>query len=199
MTNTSATGGYLAPAAAPTPAEGPALNDVLQAWIVGITGLAGDMVRPVWQAEPPNIPDAGTAWCAFWTRIDEADTYPFVGFDGQAANLQRHERIRLLCSFYDLGESGRAWELASLMRDGTAIAQNREPMLAAGIGLVGCSPLVALPSLFKERWLMRVDLPIDLRRQVDRSYPVLSVLSAKAEIDTDVGYGPISLDVSQKP
>ena len=200
MANTSATGGPLVPAAAPAPLEGRGLNDFLQAWIVGITGLPGRLVRPAWQAEPPNIPDAGTAWCAFAVTIEGADTYPFVGLeqDGLSSTLQRHEVLALLCSFYDLGESGLAQGLAAQMRDGTAIPQNLEYLLAQGMGLIGCEPTVFLPPLFKERWMMRVDVAVRLRRQVDRTYPVLSVLSGQIELNTDVSLPPREITVTNQ-
>src|ERR1700694_2060232 len=125
----SSTGGYLIPSAAPAPLEGQALLDFLQGVIVGITGLAGTMVRPVWQSGPPNIPDAGTAWCAFRITTRPSSTFPHVKHDpaGQGADaLQRHEALHVLCSFYDLGSGGQADGLAALLRDGLSIPQNRE-------------------------------------------------------------------------
>src|SRR3979409_241705 len=124
----SSTGGYLIPSGAP-PLEGQALLDFLQGVIVGITGLDGTMVRPVWQSEPPNIPDAGEAWCAFRITTRPSDKFPYVkhNADGQGADaLQRHEELHVLCSFYDLGSGGLADGLCAQLRDGLSIAQNRE-------------------------------------------------------------------------
>lgn len=190
MPNTSATGGPLTPAAVPAPLEGEALNDFLQEWIVGIVGLAGAMVRPRYQAEPPNIPAAGAAWMAFGTTTRPNDTFPAVWHDSEgdgADTLQRHETINILCSFYDLGTNGLADKYAALLRDGLAIAQNLAPLAAAGMGLVECGETVAVPSLLKIRWLYRVDLPVVLTRQIDRIYPVENIESFQGTLVTDVG------------
>ncbi len=87
--NTSATGGYLAPspAPAPTPLEGQALLDFVQSWVVGITGLDGPLVRPYWQSEPPNVPQAGEAWCAFKISTRPADEFPFLASTARSATI----------------------------------------------------------------------------------------------------------------
>src|SRR5258708_4203476 len=119
----STTGGYLLPVGAP-PLEGEALNNFLQGWIVGITGLDGTMVRPRWQAEPPNIPTAGTAWAAIGTQVRPADEFPYVRHNGAANGgagqdeLHQHEDIEILVSFYDLGTNGQADAFAALLRQG---------------------------------------------------------------------------------
>lgn len=61
----STTGGFLPPAPAPAPLEGAALMDAIQAWVVGVTGMDGKLVRPAWQPEPPVVPEAGASWAAF--------------------------------------------------------------------------------------------------------------------------------------
>ena len=60
MTNTSATGGFLSPLSTPAPLEDQALADFFQQYVAGITGIAGNLVRPRWQAEPPNIPQVAS-------------------------------------------------------------------------------------------------------------------------------------------
>ncbi len=154
MPNTSATGGPLAPAASPAPLEGQALNRFFQGWIAGIIGLDGQWIRPSFQPEPPNVPDAGEAWVAFRRVSRASDTWPAIVHRGAGAGLdelQRHERIELLLSFYDLGTNGLADAYASLFRDGTAIAQNREPLTLAQMGFMGCGDLIEVPSLLKNR------------------------------------------------
>lgn len=188
MPNTSATGGYLVPGASPAPLEGRALLQFLQAWIVGITGMDGPMVRPRWQTEPPNIPANGTCWAALGISDRTADTFAVVehhsdgdGFD----RLTRHETLMVAVDFYDDGVTGLADKFAALLRDGAAIAQNREPLLNAGFGLVEVTEILSLPSLLKETWLYRASTGVVLRRQVDRDYPVLNVLSASGDIKAE--------------
>jgi hypothetical protein len=172
---------YVAPAASPAPLEGQALLVFLQGWVVGVTGMDGTLVRPRWQAEPANIPDAGNAWAAIGVGIRPADTYPFVGNVAGADpvnpnyKLVRHEELELLCSFYDTGSTGLADQYAALLRDGSAIPNNRIPLRAAGFAFVSADPIGPVPTLLKERWLYRVDFKITLRRQIDRVYPVPTV------------------------
>lgn len=199
--NTSATGGYLGPAVAPAPLEGLALLNFFQAWLVGLSGIVGTLVRPALVPEPANIPPAATAWAAFRFRARSSDAFPYVEHvhtvDGGEDRLQRHEELDLLVSFYDTGVTGQADALASRTRDGTAIPQNLEPLTTAGMGLISVGSLQPVPSLLKERWLYRVDLPIGVRREVRRSYPVLNLLSAEGNIYTDTGIGPFPFLVVQ--
>jgi hypothetical protein len=186
----SSTGGYLIPSPVPAPLEGQALLDFLQGVIVGVTGLDGTLVRPTWQSEPPNIPDAGVAWCAFRITERPSDAFPYVkhNANGQGADaLQRHETLHILCSFYDLGSGGQADYYAALLRDGLSIPQNREVLTLKNMGLVKTGEPVPVPIIVKTRWLYRVDLEVVIRRQIDRVYPVLNVTSAQGSIVTSDG------------
>jgi hypothetical protein len=186
----SSTGGYLAPNSSPSPLEAATLNQVIQQAIAGMSGLPGSLVRPSFQSESPDIPDAGTAWCAFRYTTRPSDTFPAIIHQPAANNgngqdeLQRHEAVHVLASFYDQGTVGqKADTLAALVRDGFVIAQNREALLSAGIVLVSTGELTAVPVLIKQRWMYRVDLPFVLRRLIQRHYPVLNLLSAGGTIN----------------
>jgi hypothetical protein len=194
MANDSSTGGPLLPysvaAGGTQPLEGQALNRFIQGWVVGLTGLPGTMVRPRWQAEPADIPDAGNAWAAIGINSRAADTFPYIGHDpvgptGQGADdLQRNETLRILISFYDLGTNGLADYYAELFREGTAIAQNRELLTLAQFNFIDCDEPVAVPALLKERWLYRVDVPFRLRRMISLVYPVLNIESIEVTISS---------------
>lgn len=193
MSNDSTTGGPLAPdpSPAPAPLEGRALLTFIQAWVATLSGLDGSLVRPRWQAEPPNIPDAGVAWAAVGVHDRRSDAFPVVlhhpdvdGYD----TLQRHQYLDVLCSFYDLGVDGLADLHADQLSDGAAIAQNREVLMLNGFALVEAPPQGrSVPSLIKARWLYRVDVPVSLRRVVLRNYPVRNVLSLDGTIYTSDG------------
>lgn len=184
MASSSRAAGYLAPASTPAPLYGQPLREFVQAFIVGVTGLAGDLVRWNVQAEPPNIPAADTpAWCGFDLAVIAANTFPAVrhlgdvgaGDDAGVDELQNHEVIQVLASFYGLGAESDAEGYAARLRDGMAIEQNLAPLLAQGMMVTEVGSLQAVPTLLKERWLFRSDLPFAIGRQVDRRYAVRNV------------------------
>ena len=195
MTNTSSTGGYLTPASTPAPLEGQALLRFFQQIIVGVSGLPGDMVRPYWQTEPPNVPEQGEAWCAFKIARRPSDEYPFVGRlpylpEDQGDHLQRHEELNVATTFYDTGSNGQADYFAALFRDGMAVPQNREPLFLAGMGLTKIGDALSVPELLKKRWQYRVDFEFSVNRQIDRYYPVNTIIAAEGTIYYDNGLPP---------
>jgi hypothetical protein len=194
VSNDSKTGGPIAPVpGSPAPLEGQALNNFLQELFAGVTGLDGTMVRPSFQTIPPNAPTDGNAWMSFYVGRRPADTFPYVGHDpdgdgGEGVDrLQRHETLHVQCSFFDLGTNGLAAFYAATLRDGLAIAQNREPLTIAGMGLVAISEALDVPVIVKQRWMYRIDMEVVIRRQIDRTYPVRNLLSADGTLKTDNG------------
>lgn len=187
--NTSATGGYLAPdaGAIAAPLEDDALDDFLHDVVVGVTGLANELVRPRWQEEPPNLPAFGTDWVAVGVPNRTRDTYAVVQHDETASAgagadiLIRHEHLEVLCSFY--GPHCQA--LATLLADGMLIPQNREELRAAGMAVKQVGEPTKAPEMIKGRWLPRADLTVWVSREIRRSYPVLNLVSAQATLDVE--------------
>lgn len=189
MTNSSATGGYLAPNAPPAPAplEGKALLEFLQPIWVGITGLPGALFFPWWQLEPPNLPPAGTDWASFQIVSRKNKKFAYITHVGGVGQLpgydvfQTHEELDILTSFY----GPNADQYAALLRDGIYIPHNRDPLQLAGMALIDTGDLVTAPSLVKERWLYRVDLSVRIRRLIVRYYPVLDLASAGVTVNNE--------------
>ena len=183
--NTSATGGFLNPLdTLPVPIEGQELNRFLQPAIVALTGLAAQLVIPGNQAEPPNIPTAGDAWCTFFYERVEADALPFIGHatgaDGVGYDqLQRHEMLAVKCDFYDLGTNGLAARYAALFRDNLAIPQNREFLLPKSFNLKGVGAIEIIPVVFKQRWQYRERFTFYIKRNSVRDYATLNVASGQ--------------------
>ncbi|MCX5516232.1 hypothetical protein C3941_19780 [Kaistia algarum] len=191
MSNTSATGGYLVPTGTP-PGEDDSLADALQAAVVGITGLDGTLVRPRWQATPPQQPSAATSWAAVGVVLATPDANAYIAHDptGDGADkMQRHETLEVLVSFYGPQASANAARL----RDGLALAQNRDMIRTAtttagvdiGLSFIACGTVIAVPDLVNQRWLRRCDLPLTFRRRIDRTYPVLNLLSAQGSFEAE--------------
>lgn len=186
MANDSSTGGFLSPVAGTAPLEGQALNRFLQQFVVGITGLPGNMVRPRWQPEPPDIPAFGTDWASIGVTGREADTFASE-IHNPAGNgsdtVYRQELLEVLVTFY----GPNADQYASYLREGVSVAQNREVLQQNAFGLVSVGDLVTVPELIKNRWIYRVDLPITFRRAIEYIYPVLNLESAEFDLNTDSG------------
>ena len=184
MSNDSSTGGILAPAASPAPLEDAALDAFLQGLVVGLTGLAGAVVFPRWQPEPPNLPAFATNWAAIGVIEARPDTYAYMlhdptgGTGDGSDDMQRHEELEILCSFYGPNAGGNAAQF----RDGFMVEQNNDSLTAAGFGFKETRAPVRAPELTKNRWLNRIDVPLVLKRIVLRSYPVLNVESGVVSI-----------------
>lgn len=185
MANTSATGGYLAPSST-TPVEDNAFEDFIGNVIAGITGITRALIRPRWQPKPPAHPPIETNWCAIGITVITSD-YGVVKLhrpdvDG-SDDLQRHDTVELLASFF----GPLAYSLASRLRDGLMVDQNREAMRAGGVNILECTRMRTASDLINERWVRRVDLEISLRRAVVRSYPILNVLSVPGDFHAQDG------------
>lgn len=180
--NTSETGGILSQSPSPDVLEGEELADFFQRWISALTGLRGNMVRPRWQPEPPNLPKDHEDWVAIGIKRRESDTYASeVHFpeDPGYNELRRHEILHLLASFY----GPRADYHAALFRDGIQVAQNREILTLNNMGLVESGDVIAVPELVKDKWLNRQDLEFSIRRQIVRHYKVLNLNSADVSVN----------------
>lgn len=174
----SSTGGYLAPSPPPITDDVP-LEIFLQAVIVAITSLPGNMVRPRWQPEPPNLPDYGTDWCAIGITNSKGDTFAFEDdTEDGSSDFVRNEVFDLDCSFYGPNDDG----YADTLRDGLGVTQNLEVLFLNAIGLVGISERVRGSELIKGRWLRRADLTVTFRREIRRTYQVLSFLSSTGAV-----------------
>ena len=182
MPNTSATGGYIQPASTAAPVADLDLDLVVQALVVGVTGLPGDRVRPRWQPTQPRMPDITVDWCAVGVTVTDTERgAAYVTHDGSGDghdDLVRHEQLEVLASLY--GPS--AARNAALLRDGLQIAQNRAALDAQGMAFVEAGPVRTVPELVNEQWLRRCDVSLTLRRVVRREYPVLNILSAPVSI-----------------
>lgn len=171
----SSTGGYLSPSSTGGDLNDASLSQFLQQVVVGIVGLPGSMVRPRWQAEPPNIPDFGANWAAIGPGPRKRDSYSHTQANGENVTVIRNRTMDILCSFY--GPSAEA--NSELLAMGLEVAQNREVMQLAGFNLVsGAGDSTIVPVLIKQRWQYRVDVPFAIRQQQKYTYSVLDLLSA---------------------
>jgi hypothetical protein len=177
----SSTGGPLLPLAG-DPLEDENLDDFLQAFVVGITGMPGTLVYPRWQPEPPNIPEWGVDWAAVGVSMREGDTYAVEEHEEDGTSIvTRHETLDITTTFY--GPNCQA--NASLLRDGLGLAQNREPLFANGMGLVSVGQLQRGGDLVKNRWMQTSELPWSIRRIINRVYPIRDIVGLVVTVQTE--------------
>lgn len=196
---TSATGGYLTPSTTSGFPGGLTLEQFIQTVLVGLTALPGNLVRPSWQVKPPKRPDNTVNWIAYGITNDTPDANAYVGLDAASNfNMQRHEGLEIECSFY----GPNAYDILTELRDGFQIHQNIEALNSANMGFTSTSSAPHAPELVNEVWFNRYQMSIFLRRQIQRTYAVLTLISANGTItaaDTITGGGEISVDWDASP
>lgn len=160
------------------------LTQFIQTVFVGITGLTGTLVRPKWQVEPPKQPDLTVNWMAMGIDVAVPDANAYLGVDNTDANVtQRHETLEIGCSIY----GPEALEIYGLIRDGFQIPANLAALASANMGIVEVGPGRRIPDFVNERWIGRVTTSVFLRREIQRVYPILTLLSASGTIHTAIG------------
>jgi len=181
MPNDSSTGGYLTPSST-NDLNDKALAQFLQQVVVGIVGLPGNLVRPRWQPEPPNIPDFGTNWAAIGPGPRKRDPFAAVVNNPAAGNatVVRNRTMEILCSFY-----GPAAEANSeLLAMGLEVPTNRGVMQLQGFNIIsGAGDSTVVPFKDKGRWQYRVDIPFTVRQQQKYVYPILNLVGAQVQMN----------------
>jgi hypothetical protein len=179
----------------PTPDSPQYLEDYdiehfLQQLVFGVTGMPTNMVRPRWQELPPKSPERNIDWCAIGIVEQNPDANAaFIHHSYSPENqlgyseMQRHEEIEILASFY--GPHCRGF--AHLLRDGLSVAQNREAMMLNGMGFVASGKVRQAPELVNMAWRRRYDFDFVIRHVAIRYYPVRNLLTAHGTIHKDNG------------
>ena len=186
----SSTGGPILPVGSPfpIPLEDAALDSFLKTLVVGITGMDPNYVRPRWQPVAPPQPPITQDWVAVGVQNQQADTNAVVVHRqtttaGVSADVvQRHERFEMLCSFYGPG----AGENTARLREGLYVAQNRESLQLAGMGLIKVGEILNLSPLENTQRYRRLDMIVYIARNVTRVYPVLDLLSSSGTINSNL-------------
>lgn len=175
MTNSSTTGGYLLPVGEALPADA-SLEDVLQAHVVGITGLPGALVRPRWQPTVPKMPEPCETWAALGITSTAVDDSPVLHQGDGTARYIRHETIEVMVTMY----GPQAEQKIKQLRDGLHIRQNNQSLLALGAKVIWCDGIRTIPEQYNMQWIRRYDMTYSLHRRVDLTYPIESFNSQPA-------------------
>jgi hypothetical protein len=184
--------GYLLPNTPPPPVEGDPWMNVLHDVVMYSTGLDGSMIRPRWQQQPPNTPEPGTNWCAFGMNTSSSDWQPVFFHVADDPNepdgydlFQRMETFQVLFSFY--GPSSTP--MATAFRDGLFIDQNAAELRSVFCAVVEVQDLALIGEIYRQQWRDRTDVPVILRREIRRIYPVRTLLRSTGTITANAPFG----------
>lgn len=184
--------GYLIPVE--DPAADDALVDLLQPFLVGVTGLDGTLIRPRWQPNPANQPDFSTNWAAVGVVYEEPDDYaeqlsPDLEVTGEVG-LRRQSLLHVQLSFYgpDCSKMGRR------VHAGLQIDQNRTLLRSEGLALVNLGAPTHIPALVKNTWVPRIDVLMIVRQCLYHSFQVYSLKGLSTSyLDNEVYKTPLNL------
>lgn len=179
---------FILPEPAPSPLEDPVLTDALQATVAGVTGLAGQWVRPRWQPEPPNQPDFTVNWAAIGITAFEDELYTYEKqLSDELRQVERSQELTVLASFY----GPLANRYMGMFKDGIMVEANRFALGAVGLKLKEVQRSRNLPALVKEKFLNRIDLPIVFTRRIIRVYKLNAINGAWVGLDNEFYITPI--------
>ena len=181
--NTSATGGYLQPTNTP-----PIYDDELDRFFhdvyMNILNFDPKLIRPRWATEPAEMPSINTNWVAHGFENFIYDDFPSKDFiDGIGLVENYYEEFDSSVSVYGPNMSS----IANQLRSGLLIEQNRDVLSTNSIALINVGKIKNVSILINNRWQKKIDFTIRCRRQITMIYPILSLLEAHANIETDGG------------
>ncbi len=190
----SSTGGFLHPHPQPptlvTAPPGLTFIEFIQSLLVGLSGFNGSLVRPEWQQQGPKQPDIDVDWLAFGlgSATPDHNAYIEVDRDGNPS-LQRNELIPIIVSVY----GPKSYDNIGMIRDGFQLTQNLVSMRQANVGFGYDTPAQHVPDFFNGRWFDRWRAEFFVRRQLNRTYPILTFASANGTIHADGSANTITL------
>lgn len=191
--NTSSTGGYLLPQAQPSSFGTQTFKQFLQQVFVGVSGLPGELVRTRWQPKPPKQPDGDVNWLSIGLTEDDSDTNAYLGTDSKGNNqFMRMEALTVECMFY----GPDSLEIGKLVRDGLQLKQNLQVLQQANMNFVNTSRMIVSPDLVNELWIERWAMSVFMRREILRTYPILTLLSGSGSLIANVSSGTKTVEIA---
>lgn len=152
----------------------------LHSAISGITGLANTLVRPRYQANPPNIPNED--WIAFGVSSIESDysnSNSIIAGDGLSTTFKYNQRVEILVSFY--GDNAEA--ISNKLCRGLLIEQNRAELRTKDIVYHGSDTLFSNYEKINTTWIKRVECSLSFGRKVTNEYDEKSLLTASVNYE----------------
>lgn len=152
-------------------------------FIVNITGLENQNVRPENQFEPPTFEDEMN-WCSF--GVDDYNTelgyYEKIN-ESEKYEITDHETISVRVIFY--GDKSK--NMAMVFATGLKISENWNYFTErTGCRLASIESIINAPELIDEHWISRTDVHCIFRRETSWEYSGLSYIST-VEITSEEG------------
>ncbi len=179
--NSSATGGYAKPESTVQLPSSLSLTQFIQSVLVGISGIDGKLVRPMWQQKPPKQPDIDTDWIGFAIASDDPDFQGYLNTNGDGStSYGRQSTLEVSCKIW----GPKTLETYAILRDGFQIPQNNAQLVRANFGFIELTRAIRIPDLINELWFNKVETVLRLHFTTQRTYPILSFLSASGTVYT---------------
>lgn len=151
------------------------LIQFIQSILVGVSGIAGEFVRPRWQPDPAKQPALTKDWIAFSITNLKKDFNAYI----DTTKFIRHEDLEIMCAVY----GPNCQSIAEQILDGLQIPQNREALTAAGLGITAATDAMHMPDIVNERWIDKYEISIFMKREVNRAYSIGEIASAEGVIE----------------
>lgn len=182
MPNDSSNGGPLQPVS-PIVAKY-TFRRLIGSYIVQLSGLAPELVRPMWQKNPPPIPSSDVNWISFGIENFRSE---FSGHQEQISLLQMKLTTHYTfdCAIVCYGEE--SIETAKLIRKNIEVAQNREFLFKNNLSIGDVTDAVHVPELINNEFYDRSDFSIKFLSVEDSVYEVNTFTSTQTGITSQRG------------
>jgi hypothetical protein len=153
----------------------------IQKALSGITTIPGNLVRPRWQPEPPDMPDFGVDWISIGRIRAVPDAYAAVIHhpeNGGEDHLIRNWMIDVRVHCY----GANAERTCTRVIDGLQVAQNRETLFKKGIAFVESTDPRTASEFVKMRYVYRKDFDLTFRVQEILIYPIRNVIQGHGTV-----------------
>ena len=157
---------------------GEALENLVQQYLVSISGVEPSLVRPRWQPDPPRAPGFDVDWLAVGVENIARSWQPYQWI----RTLVRRETITVALTAYGPNSMG----LVALIQDNIQQSLNHGVLSENGLKYIRSTDIVAAPELVNSKWLRRHDINVILGRAVTREYDVLTIASANVILNSDM-------------
>jgi hypothetical protein len=144
-------------------------------YIVGLSGLDNTLVRPMYQPNPPTIPDFGTDWIGINIKTTDMNgsSYQVLNKD-DILTLRRDVTFEISLAIYGTN----SFRVSTQIRSGMELTQNTEIFRPYNIAFGTHGKLVRSPELHNQRWLERYNLDFTLNYVAVNNTSILSIISA---------------------